>query len=124
MPLRATWKGLGRVTIDARTTDAPGVASVPYQPSGGEGDPWVDARRYAVVRVTDSGPGIDENDRDRIFQPFFTTKKQGSGVGLAVSKKIVGSHRGMIDVASAPGEGAEIVVRLPMVERVTEDRIQ
>ena len=69
-------------------------------------------------------PGIDPDDLDRIFQPFFTTKRQGSGVGLAVVKKIVGSHRGIIDVSSAPGEGAEIVIRLPMAGRLTKDRAQ
>jgi signal transduction histidine kinase len=111
----------GRVTVEAERVDAPGAASVPYQPSETAGDPWGEAQHFAVVRVSDTGPGIGEKDRDRVFHPFFTTKEHGSGVGLAVAKKIVGSHRGMIEVTSAPGEGAEIVVRLPMVERATED---
>jgi signal transduction histidine kinase len=111
----------GRITVSAECIEAPGAASIPYRPSEGRGDPWGDVQRFAVVRVSDSGPGITDEDRDRIFHPFFTTKRDGSGVGLAVAKKIVGSHRGMIDVTSAPGEGAEIVVRLPMIERVAED---
>jgi signal transduction histidine kinase len=112
----------GRVLVEAWTTAAPGAASVPYQQAEGSTDPWSEADGYAVVRVSDSGPGIDPDDLDRIFQPFFTTKQQGSGVGLAVVKKIVASHRGMIDVTSAPGEGAEIVIRLPMAGRLTKDR--
>ena len=111
----------GCVTIEAECIEAPGAASIPYRPVETAGDPWVDVQRFAVVRVSDTGPGIGEDERDRIFHPFFTTKTHGSGVGLAVAKKIVGSHRGMIDVTSAPGEGAEIVVRLPMVERAAEE---
>jgi signal transduction histidine kinase len=113
----------GRVTVAAERVEAPGAASVPYQPSETPGDPWGEVQHFAVVRVFDTGPGIGEEDRDRIFHPFFTTKEHGSGVGLAVAKKIVSSHRGMIQVASAPDEGAEIVVRLPMVVRTAEDRI-
>jgi signal transduction histidine kinase len=110
----------GSITISAGREPAPEAASIPYHPSGPARDPWGDVRQFAVVRIRDSGPGIGEEERDRIFQPFFTTKKHGSGVGLAVAKKIVGSHRGLIDVTSAPGEGAEIVVRLPIVERAAE----
>ena len=111
----------GRVTVEAECVDAPAAASIPYRPAGAAGDPWGEVRQLVVVRVSDDGPGICEEDRDRIFQPFFTTKEQGSGVGLAVAKKIVGSHRGMIDVTSTLGEGTEIAVRLPMVERAAED---
>jgi signal transduction histidine kinase len=112
--------GAGRVTVEAERTDAPEAASIPYRPSEPRSDPWGEVQHFAVVRVSDTGPGISEEDRDRMFRPFFTTKKHGSGVGLAVAKKIVGSHRGMIEVTSAPGEGAEIVVHLPMAQRATE----
>jgi signal transduction histidine kinase len=113
----------GRVSVAAERVEAPGAASIPYQPSETPGDPWGEVQHFAVVRVSDTGPGIGEEDRNRIFHPFFTTKEHGSGVGLAVAKKIVSSHRGTIEVASAPDEGAAIVVRLPMVERAAEDRI-
>jgi len=110
----------GRVFIRAESVEAPEAASIPYRPVGAQGDPWGEVQRYAVVRVSDTGPGIGEEDLDRVFHPFFTTKEHGSGVGLAVAKKIVGGHHGTIEVANAPGEGAEIVVRLPMIERATE----
>lgn len=112
----------GRVAVRTQCLHASGQASVPYRPnSGAHGDPWNAVRRYAVVRVTDNGSGIDEESREHMFDPFYTTKSGGSGVGLAVSKKIIASHSGMIDVVSAPGEGAEIVLRLPMIEQGTEE---
>jgi signal transduction histidine kinase len=70
---------------------------------------------YCVVRVADTGAGIAEEHLDKLFYPFFTTKKQGSGVGLSMAKKIVDSHRGLIDVASRAGEGTVFTVRLPVV---------
>ena len=67
-----------------------------------------------VVDVIDDGPGLDPVIADRIFNPFFTTKPQGSGLGLAVVRKIVDAHDGRIDVASAPGQGARFRVALPV----------
>lgn len=107
----------GVVTIEAGVVPAPDVMSVPYEPEGHrDRDPWHSVEELAVVRVSDSGPGIGEEERDKIFYPFFTTKKQGSGVGLAMVKKIVGSHRGLIDVDTSPLGGARFTVRLPMVQ--------
>jgi signal transduction histidine kinase len=111
----------GGITVRTERIDAPEAASIPYRPTGATGDPWGDVRHFAVVRVSDTGPGIPEADRDRMFHPFFTTKPHGSGIGLAVAKKIVDTHRGLIEVTSAPGRGAEIVVHLPLVRRAAED---
>ena len=52
--------------------------------------------------------------RDRIFNPFFTTKPQGSGLGLAIVRKIVDAHDGRIDVQSTAGEGSRFRVTLPV----------
>jgi signal transduction histidine kinase len=111
----------GRVQVHAEVIEASRETSIPYRPSGAPGDPWQETEQFAVVRVVDSGPGIGDEECDRIFYPFFTTKNNGSGVGLAMAKKIVGSHRGMIDVDSTPGKGAAFSVRLPMVLRESED---
>jgi len=73
------------------------------------------------VRVIDDGPGITEDERDKIFHPFFTTKKSGSGVGLSMAKKIVDSHRGSIAAENAASGGAVFTVRLPTVPGQTED---
>jgi signal transduction histidine kinase len=96
-------RGDGAVVVQAEMRHAPRSSSV--LPS---------FERFVVVRVSDSGPGIADPDKDRVFFPFFTTKKQGSGVGLAMAKKIVSSHGGLIDVDDAPEGGARFTVRLPM----------
>jgi two-component system nitrogen regulation sensor histidine kinase GlnL len=107
----------GTVRVEAELVEAPAEASVPYRPPGAAAaESWPDVKHFVVVRVADDGPGIREADRDRIFHPFFTTKANGSGVGLATAKKIVGSHRGLIDVDSRPGEGTQFLVRLPLVQ--------
>jgi PAS domain S-box-containing protein len=68
-----------------------------------------------VVTVADSGPGVPLELHDRIFNPFFTTKKvgEGTGLGLSISDGIVREHGGQIRLASPPGEGAVFIVELP-----------
>jgi signal transduction histidine kinase len=66
------------------------------------------------VRVKDNGVGIPPEKIDRIFNPFFTTKEKGTGLGMAISKKIVEAHEGSIDVLSDGARGTEFVVTLPL----------
>jgi signal transduction histidine kinase len=66
------------------------------------------------VSVDDNGPGISPAVRDRIFQPFFTTKGRGTGLGLSLVQKIVVTHNGRIHLASAPEGGASVQVLLPI----------
>jgi signal transduction histidine kinase len=73
-------------------------------------------RRELEIRISDSGPGIPEPLRERIFYPFFTTKEGGSGVGLANAQKVVLSHGGSIGVESWEGAGSTFSVRLPVGE--------
>jgi signal transduction histidine kinase len=68
----------------------------------------------ATVRVRDNGCGIPADKIERIFNPFFTTKEKGTGLGMAISKKIVEAHEGSIDVVSEQGRGTEFVVTLPL----------
>ncbi len=63
----------------------------------------VQNRPQVEVTVSDNGPGIPDEIRDRIFEPFITTKPQGTGLGLAITKRIVTAHRGSISVNSFPG---------------------
>ncbi len=113
--------GSGTLTVETSETPAPAAASIPYRPAGSAShDPWQSFDRYLTVTVSDTGLGIAEDHRDKLFYPFFTTKKQGSGVGLSMAKKIVDSHRGLIDVDGRPGAGAVFTVRIPMVGAATE----
>lgn len=76
----------------------------------------VQARRLqggVEVRVSDTGPGISEEDQARIFEPFFTTKASGTGLGLAIVKRDVERMGGVIEVANAEGAGAVFAVQLP-----------
>jgi signal transduction histidine kinase len=112
----------GLVKLEAQLLPAPSATSVPYPPENGMFvDPWQVFEHFVVVRIGDSGPGIPDDERAKVFYPFFTTKKNGSGVGLSVVKKIVDSHRGLIDVDRAPEGGALFTVRLPMVLQRAED---
>jgi len=70
--------------------------------------------RRATVRVRDNGCGIAADRIDRIFNPFFTTKETGTGLGMAIAKKTVEAHEGVIDVVSEPGHGAEFRIALPL----------
>jgi nitrogen fixation/metabolism regulation signal transduction histidine kinase len=72
-------------------------------------------RDLAVLTVADEGPGVDRALRERIFDPYFTTKKgTGTGLGLAIVKKIVLQHGGEIQVGDRPGGGASFTVALPL----------
>ncbi|HKB65810.1 MAG TPA: ATP-binding protein [Pyrinomonadaceae bacterium] len=71
-------------------------------------------KRRARVTIADQGSGMDKTTVDRIFEPFFSTKKRGTGLGLAIVKQIVEQHDGTINVASKPGEGTRFVIELPL----------
>jgi signal transduction histidine kinase len=68
---------------------------------------------YAQVVIEDAGIGMDETTRQRIFEPFFSTKFLGRGLGLAAACGVVRNHDGLIDVASAPNKGTRVTIYLP-----------
>jgi PAS domain S-box-containing protein len=72
------------------------------------------AQRLQQIAITDSGPGVDANVIARMFRPFFTTKKTGIGLGLALVQKIIVTHNGRVVAANAPQGGARIAVTLPI----------
>jgi signal transduction histidine kinase len=74
----------------------------------------VDGRKFAVLRVTDYGHGMDDDVKRRIFTPFFTTKEMGMGLGLYVVKKIVEGFNGKIELKTGPGRGTTFEVRFPV----------
>jgi signal transduction histidine kinase len=69
------------------------------------------------LTVSDTGPGVPPENRERIFYPFFTTREQGTGVGLAEVHKAVASHGGSVEVRDRVGGGAVFLIHLPLEER-------
>ena len=73
---------------------------------------------FLRIKISDTGPGIPPENLDRIFEPFFTTdKKKGTGIGLALTKKIIESHSGRISVDSKFGSGATFIIELPLIKQ-------
>ncbi|MGA1861656.1 ATP-binding protein [Deferribacter thermophilus] len=75
---------------------------------------------YALIRVKDNGPGIEEGIIDKIFDPYFSTKERGSGLGLFITYNIIKNHNGHISVKSIKGEGTEFIIYLPLVRKQDE----
>jgi len=69
---------------------------------------------WCVIEVRDSGPGVPADRLTTIFEPYFTTKPQGTGIGLWIAQQIVTAHRGSIKAANSPEGGAVLTVRLPL----------
>jgi signal transduction histidine kinase len=80
------------------------------------------AQRTQIMTVTDNGPGVTAGMTARMFRPFFTTKKTGTGLGLALVQKIIVTHNGKVTAANADGEGARILVTLPLNKLPPEGR--
>ena len=94
----------GKITVKTRTFTKPG------------GEP------YAQIEFTDTGCGIPEEYLEDIFNPFFTTKSTGSGLGLSISNQIIQEHRGYIDVESQMGKGASFFINLPVNQEYPKRR--
>ncbi|HEX8980082.1 MAG TPA: HAMP domain-containing sensor histidine kinase [Parasulfuritortus sp.] len=73
---------------------------------------------FVAFKVADQGKGIAEADRERLFEPFYTTRSEGSGLGLAIVKQTADAHRGWVEVQSTEGQGSEFTLYLP--ESATE----
>jgi two-component system sensor histidine kinase FlrB len=74
------------------------------------------------ISIKDHGPGMNEETRARLFEPFFSTKDRGTGLGMSITLGIITAHKGRIDVDSFPGKGTEFIILLPLEKRV-EKRI-
>jgi signal transduction histidine kinase len=73
----------------------------------------LNGRPAVRVAIRDNGPGLNHEQREKIFQPFFTTKSQGTGLGMSITKRIVEAHGGHIGLGMNSGPGAEILITLP-----------
>ena len=71
------------------------------------------ASRILRVELCDDGPGIEPQDRDKMFSPYFSTKKRGTGLGLAIVHRVVTDHRGTIRVEDNEPRGVRFVIEIP-----------
>ena len=137
VPLLAATAGLLKADEGARQVDVAIAGSAPLVPADGEmlkmvfhnllingahamqGRGTIDVHVSAVnqsvrVEVRDQGPGIPADMRDKIFMPFFTTKRRGTGLGLPTAKRFIEAHEGRISVECPPSGGTTITVQLPL----------
>ena len=75
---------------------------------------------FIEIQIEDTGAGIDDKELQKIFNPFFSTKNEGNGLGLAICKKIVQLHKGDIHVYSKTNKGTKFVINLPLYENYSE----
>jgi signal transduction histidine kinase len=87
---------------------AGGIVTITATPSEEDGGKWVE------IRVEDEGPGFREKDMPRLFEPFFTRREGGTGLGMALVERIIRSHGGQVLAGNRPGGGAVLTVRLPV----------
>ena len=71
---------------------------------------------YILIRIADSGPGVPIALRSKIFEPFYTTKKEGTGIGLSVVDRIIRDHKGSINVETSKWGGADFRIKIPIAE--------
>jgi two-component system, cell cycle sensor histidine kinase and response regulator CckA len=95
--------GRGTVVVSVKNTDIP-VGTAPRLREGG---------RFVSISIQDSGTGISEQNLAKIFDPYFTTKQKGSGLGLATSYSIIRNHGGIIEVQSEVSRGSTFTIYLP-----------
>jgi two-component system sensor kinase FixL len=99
-----------RNILDNSLAACPGRAEIRI-----EGSPAsLDGRKAIRISVRDNGPGLDAEQRDKIFESFYTTKTRGTGLGMAIVKRIVEAHGGRVEIGGPVGPGAEILITLPM----------
>ncbi|MBI5206704.1 MAG: PAS domain-containing protein [Candidatus Firestonebacteria bacterium] len=112
-------KDLPQIVIDERRLEEAFfnfiINSVEVMKNGGKLSINVSFNKdHIIIIFADTGTGIHEKDIDKIFEPFYTTKRDGIGLGLAVSRQIIRYHKGNIDVKSIINNGTEIIVKLPL----------
>jgi len=98
--------GAGKITLAAKVNTAGGP---------GQAD-------LVEISVGDTGAGIPPESLERIFRPFYTTKRGGTGLGLSLCRRIIRQHGGTLSVESQLGKGSRFILRLPMRAAVEESR--
>lgn len=91
-------------------------AGEPVLLQAGQDDTPGDGGRYVIIEIRDSGIGIDPAIKDKLFDPFFSTREDTAGMGLAIVKQIVTNHFGTIEIEGVPDMGCTVLIRLPLPE--------
>jgi signal transduction histidine kinase len=98
----------GRITIQARVQPGSGAPNRPDQ---------------VEISVGDTGGGISREQMEKIFRPFYTTKRGGTGLGLSLCRRIISQHGGALTAESEIGKGSRFIIRLPMREAAEEAQV-
>lgn len=96
--------------------NAHGALTISTELTSGDEGKLGNSRRMVRIRISDTGTGIAAENMAHLFEPFFTTKRNGTGLGLAVTRRIIEEHSGTIHVESEPGKGTTFTVLLPAKE--------
>jgi two-component system sensor histidine kinase HydH len=122
LPLHADADQLERVVVNVvqnayEALERGGAVRVGVRRAQGSSsrDPWLE------IAVEDDGPGMDETTLERAFIPFYTTKEQGTGLGLALCERLIRAQGGTIQLRSRPGQGTTVLIRLPYPVPPAED---
>ena len=70
------------------------------------------------IIISDTGKGIPEDELPKVFEPFYTTKRNGLGLGLAMTKRVVEEHGGKVNIHSIAGDGSTVIITLPVINKV------
>lgn len=106
------WMNEGELRISTRMAEPSLVRQLKLRPN----------LQYVAIEVEDSGPGVESNIKNKIFQPFFSGRVKGMGLGLSIVKGIAEAHGGTVIEIGAEGEGAKFVVLLPSPDRPNEGK--
>lgn len=110
----------------AEALEEEGVVSVTtgVVAAGVEGAPRSTAGGWVTLEVTDSGCGMGDETHDKIFEPFFSKKSSGRGLGMGVVKQILAAHGGSIEIESAKGEGTTVRILLPHSSKSVDESVE
>jgi PAS domain S-box-containing protein len=100
----------GTIDVSCNNADPEAISATPLATD----------KQYVCVKITDEGQGISQDIIDKIFDPYFSTKSQGSGLGLSIVHSIITKHDGHVQVDSVPGEGTSFSIYLPAAARELE----
>lgn len=76
-------------------------------------------KEHIILSILDNGKGISEQEKEKVFKPFYTTKPGGSGLGLSLCKSIIAEHNGILEIAERPEEGCLVLITLPKASQET-----